>query len=177
MLLLPWIPFDFPSLPDQTCVSEGALLEPELLLAQAARGAVSEWSCAQKWLYKRSCASPQPGHGARAQQRSCPCLQGARAVSHSQGFTQRWQPGGNSINSSVLLDGEPLRLEQEHTAGYTHCSQALENVSLTFEEMVASSSESSVQTPGWLRSQVSDTGDRFSPGHGGSAVDRHCPNV
>lgn len=92
-------------------------------------------------------------------------------MSHLQDFALRAAvlPARKEFNKQLCPSGEPLRLKQEHRAGYpqqpAQASVVSENVPQSFGEIVASSPESSVQTPVRLRSQVNDTGDRPSPRH------------
>lgn len=99
-----------------------------------------------------------------------PCLQGARAVYHSQDFVLRAAALASKIkfNKCVSPPGELLKLKQEHRAVYpqqpTRASMDSENMHLTFDESIASSVEStSVQTPWQQRSKVNNTEDRLQP--------------
>lgn len=99
-----------------------------------------------------------------------PCLQGARAVYHSQDFVLRAAALASKIkfNECVSPSGDLLKLKQERRAVYpqqpTRASMDSENMHLTFDESIASSVEStSVQTPWRQRSKVNNTEDRLQP--------------
>ena len=105
-----------------------------------------------------------------AQRRSRPRLEGARAVYHLQEFAL-WTAAIASkmeFNKCVSPSGELLKLKQERRAVYpqqpTRASMDSENMHLTFDESIASSTEStSVQTPWQQRSKVNNTEDRLQP--------------